>query len=79
MVPVIVNLLSPSIFCVVSAIPTPATIFTVSRPSASNVSCPATSQYLNVLLRAICTAPSPKSDTANPESVSKRIAFTFVI
>ena len=49
-----------------------------SSPSATNVSWPATSQYLNVLFIPILTLPDPRSVTSNPESESNLKPITLV-
>ena len=75
----IVNCLGEVPVFVANVMLLPATNLIVSRPCATNVPCPATSQYLKVEFIPILTAPAPKSVTSNPASLSNLIVSTLVI
>ena len=52
--------------------------YAVKLPTAPDVTCPLTSQYLKVLFMPTFTTPVSSGSTENPASVSNRIVFIFV-
>ena len=59
-------------------IPLPALNSTVSKPLATKVDCPFTTQYLKVEFIPMNAFPLPRSLTSNPESVSNHSELMFV-